>query len=574
MKKDDNILNKYFESARNHKSPVSGTYARNLLGNSDLKKSVPKKFVFKKGVKTMSIISTLTVGASILAISLGVFNPSTEQTANDNSKTATRAAVSQNLQHGKASKELQNISIAKNTTPNSTNANETNTTNSDYISQNVISIHKVGAEKVEPLRKIEMTYDELEEFGFQFDTLSYKNEVSPSIVYYDRVLTQPPTVTVQYNNYSSAIHSSAFFMPDSGKFDYFLPASPSMISEYDGTKRLYSNVIGDSRSTVHEFIPFYSSLSYLNYMTMPPELSPKSLPDSIKNRMTELELTLTYFINNKTSKINNDITDQLIRRIISYYESIIKAEDAKSKSNPNSNPNPFNIDTTKPFQIIHGFVENPEDSVWIQDQQEKAKMGIYIFYKKQPVNVLEIIRKELPTLVEKIKSLAKQAEDYVQTNDMIAIDVPFKDDPKHEGLVFWFLPSKELIEALPERYRVGLSKELELKNNGVTCGQHFEEATYMDSWRACSGAIENLRVFPNPVVKIVNVKFDLKEAREMKFAIHSLNGNKLTDLPLLQKFEKGTNTVTLDLSMLTSGMYLLVASSPEGETTVQRIIKE
>ena len=229
MKNDDNILNKYFESARNYKSPVSGNYARNLLGNSDLKKSVPKKFVFKKGVKTMSIISTITVSASLLAISLGLFNSNTDMPSNVTSKTATRAAVSQTSPHSNEAKEAQNFSKAKNTNTKLTNTNETKTDSSGYFSYNVMSINKDNADKVEPFKKIEMTYDELEKFGFEFGNLEYEGKELPFVGYF----SDKNQKTVHYHKYTTTISTHAFLDIDSVK-SKGLPDGPSMIVDYKG----------------------------------------------------------------------------------------------------------------------------------------------------------------------------------------------------------------------------------------------------------------------------------------------------------------------------------------------------
>ena len=102
---------------------------------------------------------------------------------------------------------------------------------------------------------------------------------------------------------------------------------------------------------------------------------------------------------------------------------------------------------------------------------------------------------------------------------MLAIEVPYKNDPDKGGLIFWYHPSQDLIDALPERYRNDLAKEFKLlANEKAICGAKVDaEKCYLDIWRACSGAIENLRVFPNPVKSDLNVRFELKENRNMSF---------------------------------------------------------
>ena len=97
-------------------------------------------------------------------------------------------------------------------------------------------------------------------------------------------------------------------------------------------------------------------------------------------------------------------------------------DEERAKQNPREEDS---IDT----RILHIFVENPADTIYRKEIEDYAKMGIQAVFLKHPVYLNKFIEEKYSSFSDKIQSLAKQAEDYVQTNDMIAIDVPFKDDP-------------------------------------------------------------------------------------------------------------------------------------------------
>src|SRR3989339_317546 len=71
MNENHKSIDSYFESARNFKTPISRDYARSLLEKKGLNINKPISFFSKKGVKTMTIISSIIIATLIGWFGLG-----------------------------------------------------------------------------------------------------------------------------------------------------------------------------------------------------------------------------------------------------------------------------------------------------------------------------------------------------------------------------------------------------------------------------------------------------------------------------------------------------------------------
>ncbi len=174
------------------------------------------------------------------------------------------------------------------------------------------------------------------------------------------------------------------------------------------------------------------------------------------------------------------------------------------------------------------------------------------------------------------------SDEQIKLNKLVpvAIVIPNAKDRKGNELknfrfVLWFEPTDEFVEKLPENIKKQLQRELKTINNSADICENKDvvagQETYLDVWRACSGAIENLTTYPNPVENIINVKFKLNEKRTVSFSIHDLNGRKVQELGKVS-LTNGTIERSFAINNLESGMYLIVAQSEVGEQAVQRII--
>lgn len=104
-------------------------------------------------------------------------------------------------------------------------------------------------------------------------------------------------------------------------------------------------------------------------------------------------------------------------------------------------------------------------------------------------------------------------------------------------------------------------------------GQINAEEAFLDIWRTCSGSIENLRVFPNPVDDELRIMFDLKESREIRFSLHDMGGNNIQELKY-GHYTEGVVKESLGLKHIAGGMYILAVKSDKGEIAMQRVFKK
>ena len=172
--------------------------------------------------------------------------------------------------------------------------------------------------------------------------------------------------------------------------------------------------------------------------------------------------------------------------------------------------------------------------------------------------------------------------------------------------IFWYEPTEEFLAALPERIRRSLQRELYvvsvLQNkperqrmdefmerqpsssrelyDSLVSKQGIDEGktivagdSYLDSWRAASGAITSSSVLPNPAHEKLYVTYHLSTQRQVTLGLYDVNGQLVRTLSELQS-RSGENLEILDLKGVSPGMYLLAIATDNGERAVQRVIVE
>lgn len=175
-------------------------------------------------------------------------------------------------------------------------------------------------------------------------------------------------------------------------------------------------------------------------------------------------------------------------------------------------------------------------------------------------------------------------DEYVQKsfNTSRLVPVLAKKDGGNATFIVWFEPTKEFLQALPERYRNAVATELALSEKYTTlCDiptdkerKELAGRTYFDTWRSCSGALTMQSLSPNPVRSgIATVQFKSTEQRYVNIAVHDMTGNRVLEV-LHAESVQGVRESVLDVSSLRSGMYMLVITSDRGEQVVQRMVVE
>jgi hypothetical protein len=85
-------------------------------------------------------------------------------------------------------------------------------------------------------------------------------------------------------------------------------------------------------------------------------------------------------------------------------------------------------------------------------------------------------------------------------------------------------------------------------------------------------AVESFMAYPNPAKEVLNLDIKMVSSANATIGIYSFTGQKVLNLNLT--LTRGANTVSLDMSQLNSGLYILKITSTEGIGIVQKIVKE
>jgi len=277
---------------------------------------------------------------------------------------------------------------------------------------------------------------------------------------------------------------------------------------------------------------------------------------------------------------------------ISSNVSNVNADDVFKQINIDSvlNSLDINVDRKKQVQVVILNTHANEN-----ESEFEVEIGNNItIFKKHPFNSegfdienlnIQEIKFDFPEInVNEITDMVlfKSREAYHQVNKLVPVSVPIKNAIDSEGnpipdytVIAWYEPTEELLEHLPADVAENLRKELNAFNStddlcdvDAVAGKE----SYFDVWRTCSGAIENLSVFPNPTDGNVNIKFDLKTERNYNVSLHNLMGSKIMDLGDYST-AVGEIDLNFNLKNVEAGLYLIVVQTESGEQAVQRIIK-
>jgi hypothetical protein len=135
------------------------------------------------------------------------------------------------------------------------------------------------------------------------------------------------------------------------------------------------------------------------------------------------------------------------------------------------------------------------------------------------------------------------------------------------SLIFWFYPSKEFIEALPDNIRGTIKSESESILKGVSIGA--SSCTYFE---ACKSTLflPDLKVYPNPARQMATVEFSTDKELSGTISLVNISGALVKQLCSLRNF-KGQNKIDVNLEGIPSGIYLISIFSDKGFKT-QRLI--
>ena len=148
-------------------------------------------------------------------------------------------------------------------------------------------------------------------------------------------------------------------------------------------------------------------------------------------------------------------------------------------------------------------------------------------------------------------------------------------------LLLWYVPTPEFINALPDRYRERLRRELDVISSVEAEGlPSFEVCnriageTILGFCRSSSGAVVASVVAPNPARagEEINLRFRLAESRSVGVTLHDLSGRFIRELLAERPEREGEHQARLSLEGIDAGTYLVAVRTDRGETAVQRVV--
>lgn len=171
----------------------------------------------------------------------------------------------------------------------------------------------------------------------------------------------------------------------------------------------------------------------------------------------------------------------------------------------------------------------------------------------------------------------------IDINKLLPVEIPLQNARDKQGnilkdfsFILWLNLDEVTYELLPERVRNEVKPEFDAltKTEGAVCGYSPNEngENYLDIWRTCAGAIEELNASPNPTDGIVNLSFKLKENRNVSISVNDVFGKKIQDVVINRRMNKGEIQESFHLKAPEAGMYLIVVQTNAGEQAVHRII--
>jgi hypothetical protein len=137
-------------------------------------------------------------------------------------------------------------------------------------------------------------------------------------------------------------------------------------------------------------------------------------------------------------------------------------------------------------------------------------------------------------------------------NGLIPVHIRNAKGKQVQDLILWYDRTPEILHALP----LESTKELAVQSGSAM------------------GATIQLFVYPNPASAKATLQLKFAEARHMQVAIFGLLGQKLIDVGPMNTKAGETQSISYDVSSLSPGVYLLVATSDNGEQITQRILVE
>ncbi len=228
-------------------------------------------------------------------------------------------------------------------------------------------------------------------------------------------------------------------------------------------------------------------------------------------------------------------------------------------------------------------------------QQQERMVGAALVYSQNSPLLLEsgIAPDSIPSSVFGNYAKVALATDietatarYRTTNRLVPIRIRWSEVPpgwtkEHVvDIALWYVPTPEFVEALPDRYREPLRRELEVMDAverrrmpaGIACENLAGVPPVLGFCRTNPGAIVSTAVHGNPVSDVGRSTIELAGDRKICITLHDLNGRLIRSLYAFQERPAGASDMLLNFVGVKGGVYLIAYTSDHGEQVVQRVI--
>jgi hypothetical protein len=516
-------LDNYFNAAKNSGEDFSQSELQRVVESSsdDSKGGID----FTSTNNSKRIVFMITIGLTLISGIVGTmfwFNSPLEPSPNKIRQTTTSS-------ERKSIKQQVQIAPATKKTVSIPQAPIAKNSEANTKS---IAPNKAKTLNIDGLTTITLSKEELVKLGVT-PVDSYPNcgisiDNGDVTINYYKLNTPPINTNLQSNSQSTEIQGSAF-VPDSNKIYTF---------ELSHLQQRVAQIISDDNE-------IFTSTTIR-------ENSKKAVKKDLPLLITSLK-------------------GKIIRDGVELSDSIKKKSQAERDVEWLNTHNPKNKQT----MLLYLF---PDDTLMTQENINSIL---------NDTNSLVVFRRFTPDDVEQMKkdeeTRTNKINEYLRLNKLIAIKV--ESDCPNNTVIFWYKPTEDFIKSLPERYWVGLYKEmlpLSITYSTITSIVPKDQDTkeqnaktgceYSDICRATSGSVVETTVYPNPANESITLKFVLNEERKCTFSLHDLNGIYMQELGSESTFRKGEHSTTMDIHTVKAGVYLLSMLTDKGERIVQRVI--
>ncbi len=532
MEKNLQNIEDLFNKAKTAEPVIDSKFARNVINKRALLAS--DMFHITKGVKIMNLISSIAlVSAAASIISLTNSNEQKAQNYINESKTAL-VQTAENIKPAK----LEELDIAADKPQV---IKQTIKVSNDEQKQNVkekIFDNKLDIDGINP---ITLEHDELLNLGVQVTEDCY------SIMFIDKFPKMEKVCTVSQDGAFLSEDLNSESIKKYGIDSKFESKIPRLITDAEGTKMFSS--FGDGQN-IRGYI---SEVKDTSGVDIPQMINfGINIPiDSIIMAAKNIKMPDSLLINIDAEKINSTriIRTELRSRLLNDQKLINDTGEIKINNNDIS---------------FSEFVKIDADNVVVNSKDNSKVISLSIPNMKFPNSNNDEIKISLyPD---------------ININELLPVKIILRDKNTGEmnkEMIIWFEATNEVLAKLPETIKRKLSPEFEaMADNEETCPKPpvTGEKPYFDIWRACSGAIEQLKTYPTPAKENLNYKFNLDQDRELSIYVCNLSGEIVSNPVENQQYKVGSYENKININDLKPGMYLLVVSSDIGEKAVQRFV--